>query len=293
MIGYAGKWAILPRINIKIYSNNLSHKPFLSSIRRSTTVADESVKVSEKDDLESHLFPWRNRPVAFTHNVTFPAKFFLNTMNYSKDDFLTGAQAAFECAVSAIFQNDDLLKHNESVDVRFRLSKDGDTLDNPSSKELSKMEKEETLDVPLLEDIVDDRLTVFYGNAVKKMLLQPNRKIVYKLLRVISTSISRGDLLLYSDVDRVEHEFLVRHDAFYGLCGSLHPQLRKEKHSSSSSPENENGEEKQHADSIITNLKSSKSRSRNNADFVLLRLWVDLRCNGIVVSLLYHFKLLL
>jgi hypothetical protein len=283
MIKSIGKSTVLPRISLKSFNNSVLHKPFLVSGRSSTTITDEGLKISEKDDLESHFFPWRNRPMALTHNVTFLAKFFLYTMNYPKEDFLIGAQAAFECAVSAIFQNNDLLKHNELVDIRFLSTKNSDSPDDTSPSEPS-VEIEDTEEIPSLEDIVDDRLSVFYGNAVKKMLLQPNRKIFYKLLRVNSATIARGDLLFYSDVDRVEHEFLVRHDAFYGLLGSLHPQLRKEKSSSSStSLENEKEDETQHADSIITNLKSSKSRSQNDADCVLLRLWVDLHCKGITV----------
>ena len=228
------------------------------------STASSSVKgiefVGEAVESENLFFPWRKRPESDSYRGTLVAKLLLNQIQ-SEIDFLNGSLMAFQESVRSIFLHRDMVQHNTHINARF-------------SEKLPLID-ENYQSLPL-EEVFEDRLAKFYANAVKNILLESECKVFYSLSSLNRSEIVRSDLLLYSEVDKVEHEFLERDNTNFGL-GILRPQSREGV--TPSDEEKINGNPI--IDNIITNLKSSKDLSVNEPDSLLLRIWVDIHCKGL------------
>lgn len=131
---------------------------------------------------------------------------------------------------------------------------------------------------PPINEIFEERLCRFYSNAVKNIILDQDYQLFHSLISIKKAQIVRGDLLVYSEVDRVEHEFLERKSFGVGFnwIGKLSPQ-KSSSHTNTTPP---TAEEKERLSNLITNLKSSSS-AENPPDCLLVRVWVDVNCSGI------------
>jgi hypothetical protein len=238
------------------------------------TTLDETRVVEEVRESNFLFFPWRARPISTTHLGTFLASSVIQQCQ-GKDDFLRGTTAVFECAVQSIFRHPDIIQHNRHVDFRDHIADDAGTESDPVSPE--------TEEIPSLDQVLEERLAKFYANAIKKVLLTPHQKLYHNLHKIDTASIVRSDVLLYSEVDKVEHEFLERSEFFFGM-GKLRPQQRRgETADSPKTPDEEI------LNNIVTTIKPHLSLSKNRLNRILLRVWVDISCHG---ALFVHFCLL-
>lgn len=255
--------------SIRQFPRSLLTATWKFSRRNSTSVADSFGQNVKVDNIQnsSQFFPWRQRPLNPRHRS--PLNKFILSLLLSEIEptpqFLQGAQAAFESAVYAIFHHPDLITHNKAIQFQ--------QTSNPNEKS-EVTPSDQSADILTINEVFEERLANFYTNAIKNVRLQPHYRVFHQIHSIRQPQITRSDLLLYSSVDKVEHEFLERINYPYGLGGRLKPQSKE---NVPGSKVHDNIDDDSY--NIITNLKS-KNHGGNEPDSVLLRVWVDVNSQG-------------
>lgn len=139
------------------------------------------------------LFPWRERPPV--HNSPANVVKLLYSRSVlsvveKEDDFLTGASAAFQCAIESIFRHPILRNHIILTE------------DQSSTKIVE--------EAPVIDVVLEDRLASFYEDAIRNFVQNPRYRISQQLVSINKYNIVSGEILLYSEALN-NHEFLVRH----------------------------------------------------------------------------------
>jgi hypothetical protein len=170
------------------------------TIRFQSTIARETCPECQL------LFPWRERPPV--HNSPANVVKLLYSRSVlsvveKEDDFLTGASAAFQCAIESIFRHPILRNHIIL------------TGDQSSTKIVE--------EAPVIDVVLEDRLASFYEDAIRNFVQNPRYRISQQLVSINKYDIVSGEVLLYCEALN-NHEFLVRHPQKVFGIDVLRPQ---------------------------------------------------------------------
>jgi len=148
-------------------------------------------------------FPWRERPMHNHYNDIQFQRMQTELTKYQEfTDFLCGGLAAFQCAVTSIFQHHKLKKQRilPSNDIQKRIVRLDKTVRN---------------DIPPFVDIFDTFLSRFFEQSIDRFVNEyTNHQITYELLRIQSITIFAAEYIMYSSELAKKHPYLIMNPTF-------------------------------------------------------------------------------